>query len=101
MDPFTYTNKWEQSCRPAGKERHSIVNTFKHRNNSNTSEIQNMGKSLHLSVNSGMILETSETNTNIARNEAVLNFKLNTGHECLASYLHPIKIYKSHYLYTI
>ena len=40
---------------------------------------------------------TWDKNKNIPRNQAVANFRLNTGHDCLAEHLHRIKIYKSHH----
>ena len=34
---------------------------------------------------------TWDKNKNIPRNQAVANFRLNTGHDCLAEHLHRIK----------
>jgi len=43
------------------------------------------------------IKSTWETNKNKPRKQAVANFQLNTGHDCLAAHLHRIKILSHNY----
>jgi len=43
---------------------------------------------------------TWENNKNKPRKQAVANFRLNTGHDCLAAHLHRIKILSHNYCTT-
>jgi hypothetical protein len=43
------------------------------------------------------IKSTRENNKNKPRKQAVTNFRLNTGHDCLAAHLHHIKILNHNY----
>jgi hypothetical protein len=43
------------------------------------------------------ILETWENNKNKPRTQAVANFRLNTGHDCLTAHLYRIKILSHNY----
>jgi len=43
------------------------------------------------------IKTTWENNKNKPRKQAVANFRLNTGHDCLAAHLHHIKIFSYSY----
>jgi hypothetical protein len=43
------------------------------------------------------IKSTWGNNKNKPRNHAVANFRLNTGHDCLAAHLHRIKIFSHNY----
>jgi len=43
------------------------------------------------------IKTTWENNKNKPRKQAVANFRLNTGHDCLAAHLHRIKIFSNNY----
>jgi hypothetical protein len=43
------------------------------------------------------IKTTWENNKNKPRKQAVANFRLNTGHDCLAAHLHRIKIFNHSY----
>jgi hypothetical protein len=43
------------------------------------------------------IKSTRENNRNKPRKHAVANFRLNTGHDCLATHLHHIKIFNHNY----